>query len=138
MEQRRDDIVDNSPMAREPTYAGATTGQGGVDDAGQRMQERTQEAAEQARQKADEGVDRAAGGMQSAAEKLRERTEGKSGMTAEVGTKAADTMERGATYLREHDTQEIIDDVERYVREHPMQALAGAVVGGFLIGRILR
>lgn len=134
MEQRRDDIVDNSPMAREPSYTSAATGQGGMDDAGQR----TQQATQQARQKADEGVDRAASGMQSAAEKLRERAEGKSGMTAEVGTKAADTMERGASYLREHDTQEIIDDVERYVREHPMQALAGAVVGGFLIGRILR
>lgn len=137
MDQRqRDEIVDNSPMARQPGAPGGAAAHGGMDDVGQSMQE--QQASHQARQKADEGVDRAASGMQSAAERLRERAEGKSGMTAEVGTKAADTMERGASYLREHDTQEIIDDVERYVREHPMQALAGAVVGGFLIGRILR
>lgn len=132
----RDDIVDNSPMTGEP-YAGrsATQDEG---SAGDQARGQAQQVAEQARQKAEEGREKTAGGMQSAAEKLREQSEGQDGMRAEVGTKAADTMERGASYLREHDTQEMVDDVEKYVREHPMQALAGAVVGGFIIGRILR
>jgi ElaB/YqjD/DUF883 family membrane-anchored ribosome-binding protein len=130
----RDDIVDNSPMGESYTGRSATR----EGDMGEQARERTQQVGEQARERAEQGRERAAGGMASAAEKLREQSEGQSGMRAEVGTKAADTMERGASYLREHDTQEIVDDVEKYVREHPMQALAGAVVGGFIIGRILR
>lgn len=139
MDQRqRDEIVDNSPMVREPGYTGAAAGEGGMDDAGPRMQERTQQVGEQAGQAAIEGVDRAASRVQAAAGKLRECAEGKSGTTAEVGTKAADAIERGARLLRECGARDLVDDVERYVREHPMRALVGAVIGGFVIGRKLR
>lgn len=151
--QRRDDIVDNSPLS---TNTGTTTEAMGRDtsdlqkrdftataqdkatDLGGKAQEKAVELGDKAQEKADEGMNKAAGGMESAADKLRERAEHSDGVTAQAGTKAADAMEKTAGYLREKDTTAVLDDVETYVREHPMQALAGAIVGGFVIGRVLR
>jgi ElaB/YqjD/DUF883 family membrane-anchored ribosome-binding protein len=59
-------------------------------------------------------------------------------MAGKAGEKVAEGMERSATYLREHSTEDMRGDVERYVREHPMQAMAGALVAGFVLSRILR
>ena len=101
------------------------------------MKETARDTAEKAKEKADEGIDKAAEGVKGAADKLRERAERQDGMAADAGVKVADTMERSAEYLREHDTEQIFDDLEQYVRKHPMQALAGAIVGGFLVGRLL-
>ena len=47
-------------------------------------------------------------------------------------------MESTATYLREHDTQTMLNDIEAYVRGHPTQAVIGAVAVGFVLGRMLR
>jgi ElaB/YqjD/DUF883 family membrane-anchored ribosome-binding protein len=96
------------------------------------------EVGQQAQEKLDQGKDSAASGMESAADKIRERTQYSDGVQAKAGTKVAEGMEKTAGYLKEHDTNEMVDDLEKYVREHPVQALAGAVVGGFLVGRILR
>ena len=116
---------------------------------GERVQERAQEMAGKARESAgeygqkaqeqlDKGTDQAAGGLEQAAERLRSQTEGSEGMPAQMGVKAADTMESAAGYLRDHNTEDILNDVEHYVKEHPTQALVGAVVAGFVIGRVLR
>ena len=136
------DIVDDSPMAKN-SYAPASAGGGGKTatepaSAVDKMKDKAPEVMQKAQDKADAGIDTAAGGMESAADKIRERTQGKEGMPAEAGAKVADTMERTAGYLREHDSSEILDDVERFVREHPVQAVAGALVGGFVISRILK
>src|SRR5438876_12437800 len=84
------------------------------------------------------GKEKAATGMEQAAGTLRERVSGTSGIKAEAGTKVADKMDRTADYLHEHSTGEMWDEVEHYVREHPAQALAGAVFAGFLIAKVLR
>jgi ElaB/YqjD/DUF883 family membrane-anchored ribosome-binding protein len=85
---------------------------------------------------ADAGRVKAADGMDRAAERLRQQSpEGAAGAVAE---RTADAAERTATYLREHDTKQMWTDMERYVQEHPMQGVAGALAAGFLIGRMLR
>jgi ElaB/YqjD/DUF883 family membrane-anchored ribosome-binding protein len=86
---------------------------------------------------ADQALDKAAGGMESAADTLREKV-GDSGVTGAAGTRLADGMEKTAGYLRDHNTQEILEDLDRYVKEHPTQALIGAVAVGFVIGRMFR
>jgi ElaB/YqjD/DUF883 family membrane-anchored ribosome-binding protein len=101
------------------------------------VKEKARDTAEMAKDRADEGIDKAAEGMQGAADKLRDRAEQQGGVAADAGVKVADTMERSAEYLREHDTDQIFEDLEQYVRKHPMQAIAGAVVGGFIVGRLL-
>ena len=132
--------------------AGSTTGYGetGSSDSGeqsdgsgsqqvmQKAQEKASEFGQKAQEQADMGLDKAAGTVDRAATQLRERAQQQGGVQAEVGTKVADGLDKTAGYLQEHDTAEIMDDVERYVREHPLQAMAGAVVGGFVLARILR
>jgi ElaB/YqjD/DUF883 family membrane-anchored ribosome-binding protein len=106
------------------------------------VKDTAKEKASQAGEKATEVVDQArektAEGAQSAADTIREQTAGKGGIQETVGTKAADTMETTASYLREHDTQAMLNDLENYIREHPTQAVIGAVALGFVVGRILR
>ena len=60
------------------------------------------------------------------------------GKTGEIGTKVADKLETTSDYLQQHDTTEILDDIEKYVREHPLQALGAAAFGGFVLARIIR
>lgn len=107
-------------------------------DAASRVQEKAQELMPKAQEQADAGVEKAAEGLQGAADKIREHAATSDGIHAQASTKVADTMERTAGYLRENDTQAIMDDLESYVKEHPMQALAGAIIGGFVVGRMLR
>jgi ElaB/YqjD/DUF883 family membrane-anchored ribosome-binding protein len=103
-----------------------------------KTKQKAAELGEKAQARADEGLDKAAGGLEQNAERLREKAQERGGIAADAGTRVADGMEKTAGYLREHDTAEILDDVERYVRDHPVQAVAGAVIGGFVIGRLLR
>lgn len=125
-----------------------TEAESGEDNRSQ-VQEQTREYAEKARetaqeygQKAQENVEsgksQAAGGMERAADMVRERTAGVEGPAAEAGTKVAEGMESAATYLKQHSTSDILSDIEKYAKEHPAQALAGAVFTGFVLGRILR
>jgi ElaB/YqjD/DUF883 family membrane-anchored ribosome-binding protein len=87
---------------------------------------------------AESGRESTAGALDRAAEMVKDRAEGSSGMPAAAADRAADGMQAAAGYLHEHDTAEIWDDVERYVRDHPMQSVAAAVATGILVGRILR
>jgi hypothetical protein len=109
-----------------------------AEDFGARAQGTAQQYGEKAQEQADKAREQTAGGMERAAEMVRERTEGSSGMQAQVGAKAADTLDNASIYLKSHNTTEIWNDVEVYAKEHPGQALAGAILAGFLLGRILR
>ena len=104
----------------------------------EQAQEKVSQAGEKVTEQADAGIDKAAEGLQGAADKLRETAEGGSGVQAQASAKVADTLETASTYLRDNEAADIMDDVEQYVREHPMQALAGAVIGGFVLARVLR
>jgi hypothetical protein len=85
------------------------------------------------------GKDKAAEGLESAANQLRSNFGGNGdGVRGQVGVKMADSLEKTAGYLRDHETEQIWSDVETFVTEHPVQAAAGALVAGFVLGRILR
>jgi ElaB/YqjD/DUF883 family membrane-anchored ribosome-binding protein len=105
-------------------------------DAAARAKEKAKEVGKQAQAKADEGINQAAGGLETAADKIREKTPSE-GMVGEASEKVASGVESAAGYLREKDSAQIFEDIENYAREHPMQAVAGALVAGFVIGRIL-
>ena len=101
--------------------------------------EKAGEYGEKAREQADMAKQQAASGMERVAGAVRERSEGANGSpAAQAGVKVADSMENAAGYLRSHDVNQMWSDVEAYAREHPAQALAGAVLTGFLVGRIIR
>ena len=56
--------------------------------------------------------------------------------------RAADAVERqtnrALAYFRDVDARKMMDDLTGYVRSHPAQALVGAVVLGFVTGRLIR
>jgi ElaB/YqjD/DUF883 family membrane-anchored ribosome-binding protein len=56
----------------------------------------------------------------------------------QVGARATAAVGRTSEYLREHRANEVLDDVQGYVRKHPVQAIGGAVVTGLVIGRLLK
>lgn len=114
--------------------------EGAASEAAERAGQVAGDMAGEARTKADEAADmgreRAAEGMERTASMLREREQ--DGAVGAVAGRAAEGMERSASYIRQHDTAEMWTDVEHYVREHPVQGIAGAMAAGFLVGRILR
>lgn len=119
------------------------SGDGGREESfGQGARERATEGAtavqERAMSGADKGLDKAAEGLGSAAEKMRARAGEESGMRATAQEKAAEAMDKTAGYLREHDSQELMHDLEDYVKAHPLQAAAGALVAGFVLAKIVR
>jgi ElaB/YqjD/DUF883 family membrane-anchored ribosome-binding protein len=97
---------------------------------------KTGEMANQATERAKVVKDQAADGLERAAQVAHQRASGSGGMPAEAGMKIADVMEDTAQYLRTHDSNDVWGDVASYVRRHPIQALAGAVVGGFVLGKL--
>jgi ElaB/YqjD/DUF883 family membrane-anchored ribosome-binding protein len=143
--------MNENPTTSEAEEIGQTTNFGDrpkngtssqVQDKAQELAGRTKEAASEygarAQEQLDKGMDQAADGMESAAARLRSQAENTEGMPAQAGVKVADGIETAATYLREHNTDEVLNDVEHYVRQHPTQALVGAIFAGFVIGRVLR
>jgi hypothetical protein len=137
-EARPTSLSSQSPDYRSEEQEGTE----GLREKAQEYRETTEEKASELGDKAQEqletGKEHAAGRMERAAEIVRERASGSEGVPAEAASKVAGSMEGAATYLREHSTAEIWSDVEGYAREHPAQAIAGAVFAGFIIGRILR
>lgn len=107
-------------------------------DMGSEVADRAKEAGSQIESGADSGMDHAASGLENAASQVRDRMGGGEGMRAQAGTKVADGLEKASTYLREHESREVWDDVETYIRDHPTQALVGAVAAGFVIARVMR
>jgi len=109
-----------------------------IDDMSERLGETRTTVTEKSRESLDAGKEKLGGGMSSAADMIRDRTGETSGLPHEAGTKLAETMDKTATYLHEHSSEEIWSDVESYVREHPTQALVGAVLAGWVMARVLR
>ncbi|MCK9485612.1 MAG: hypothetical protein M0R73_02760 [Dehalococcoidia bacterium] len=109
-------------------------------EAAQDAQHRVSEAVDEASSKAQEmeatGREKAAEGAERAASMLRERSDG--GAVGAATDRAAEGMEKTARYLREHDTSDLLGEIEDYVRQHPVQGIAGAVAAGFVVGRILK
>lgn len=102
------------------------------------VQDQASEYGQKIQEQADTGIDKAASGLQKAADQMRSRMNQQGGTQGQVGTKVADGLEKSATYLRDHEANEIWDDVEQWVKDHPIQSAAGAAVAGFVIARILR
>jgi len=105
---------------------------------GEKAQQKASEFGQKAQQQAEQGREKAATATEKAASQLREKAMQQGGKPGEIGTKVADKLETTSDYLQQHDTTEILDDIEKYVRDHPLQAVGAAVVGGFVLARIIR
>lgn len=134
MQDRRESELDTMNDRYGSTDVENPYGAATADD----VAEQARGMAERARETADRGVDIAAERVDSAATRIRDIASDRGGVAADAGVKVADGMERTAGYLRDHDAEEMVSGFRSFVKEHPMQALAGALVGGYLIGKIMR
>lgn len=91
-----------------------------------------------AMEQVEQSRERAASGVETAAQQVKDRVSGAGGIQETAGIKVAEGMDKTAAYLREHDTKAMMSDFENYAKEHPTQAIAGAVAFGFLLGRLLK
>lgn len=114
-------------------------------EAGDMVREKAGQLGERAETRINEGMQQAADRLETAAERLdrlaEERIDGESGARARAGDlahSAADTMESVARYLRENDAQGLRSDLERQVRDKPVQTLLVGVAAGWVAGKILR
>jgi hypothetical protein len=57
---------------------------------------------------------------------------------AQYGDKAADSLERLTTYIREKDPKELLNDVQNFGRRQPALLLGGAFLLGFAGARLIR
>jgi len=109
-----------------------------IEPAVDKAKEQLEGGVDKAKDQVDAGIDKAATGLESTAEKLKGMTGEGEGMPAQAGVKVAEGMETAAAYLKEHSSDEIFKDLEVFVKEHPTQALVGAIFAGFLVGRMMR
>lgn len=56
----------------------------------------------------------------------------------QVGNAASSAVQHTSEFFREHNSDEILRDVQGYARRHPYQTVGGAVVTGLVIGRLLK
>jgi ElaB/YqjD/DUF883 family membrane-anchored ribosome-binding protein len=77
------------------------------------------------------GLDTAAASLHAGADKLPPQA-------APLVHQAADKLGATADYVRNNRMKDMLADVETYVKAHPTQSLLGAVVVGFLAGRMLK
>ena len=85
-----------------------------------------------------------AGALDSASERLHARAERMQGdrlkhdgVLAGAAEKTASALGSTASFVREFDTREVIDDAAALTKRHPGIALAAAAVLGFFVGRAL-
>jgi ElaB/YqjD/DUF883 family membrane-anchored ribosome-binding protein len=106
----------------------------------QQARHKASEATETAAHAVDERRGQAAEQMDSTAQQVRERGESLPGgeRTTEMAEMAAEKIEATSSYVREHDVQDMMSDLETLVRNNPTQSLIAAAAAGFLVGRMLR
>lgn len=99
--------------------------------------EKASEIRGQATDKADQGLDQAAGGLSKAADMVRGQAEGDGPVPAQASM-VADRLEQASGYFEGKDTNEIISDLEAFVRSRPVESVIGAVAIGFILAKIVR
>jgi hypothetical protein len=87
--------------------------------------------------KIDDNREAAAGGLAAAASALHEKADALPGgeKVASIAHSAADKLGGTADYVREHDVNSMVADLERLVKANPGPALVAAAVLGFLVAR---
>ena len=87
--------------------------------------------------KIDDNRETAAGSIESVASALHEKAESLPGgeKVAGLAHSAADKLSGTADYVREHDVNSMMADVERLVKANPGPALVASAILGFLVAR---
>jgi hypothetical protein len=101
------------------------------------------QAKDQVSSRLDMGKDFVAEAMTDVAQALRQagkhlREEGSQPTVAQYADRGAEQVESIGTYLRKHDSAQLVTDVERFARRQPMVFAGGAFALGMLAVRFFR
>ena len=97
---------------------------------------RVRSMAEERKEQVSERIDQFARALRGTSDKLREDGEGEEiGRYAEV---LGEQAEKVATFLREHDTTDLVREVEGFAKRQPLVFMGGCAIAGFAIGRFLK
>jgi ElaB/YqjD/DUF883 family membrane-anchored ribosome-binding protein len=84
-------------------------------------------------------MEKAAGGLGTVAEAIRGKSESMpEGQMQSIATTAAEKIESGAEMLRQKDSDQMIADLEAFVRSKPVESLLVAAGIGFLFSKAMR
>lgn len=99
--------------------------------------QKTAEATAVASDKATDVMTSAGDQMANLAQTVRDKApvEGRAG---EVATTAADSLESAGRYLQQADPQMVRMDLERVIREHPIESMLVGLGIGYLLARTMR
>ena len=108
-----------------------------VSDAATEMKDKVADLGRTAADKINENRGATASGLEKAASTIHENAASLPGgeKVAELAHSTADKLTTTAEYVRDHDVNSIMTDVERLVKNSPGPALLIAGVIGFLVGR---
>ena len=131
-------------------YEGAGSFNENVESGVEGIKEKATEAAANAAEKGrrlgrsavdtiEQGRRSAASSLQSAASTLHDKADHLPGVerAGSIAHSTADKLEAVAGYMRDHDTKQMMADVEDVVKRRPGQSLLVAMAVGFLIGKAI-
>jgi acyl-CoA reductase-like NAD-dependent aldehyde dehydrogenase len=134
-------------MSTTPADGSATDqAKQGAQQATEQVKDKAREGAQQARDRARDEVDRrsteageqvsaTADAIRQASSHLREQGQD---TPARLVEQAAGHVERAGGWLQESDGDRILNDVEDLARRNPLAVIAGGVVVGFALSRVLK
>lgn len=101
------------------------------------VKDKVSEAGRTAADKIDEKRGAAAGGLEKAASALHEKAESLPGgeKVTSLAHATADKLSSTADYVRDHNVNRMMSDVETVVKNNPGPSLLVAAAVGFLVGR---
>jgi ElaB/YqjD/DUF883 family membrane-anchored ribosome-binding protein len=120
------------PTAEAPSTVGEK-----LSDTAEQVKDKISDLGRTAVDKIDEHRGAAAGGLDKAASALHEDAASLPGgeTVSNLAHTAADKLSATAGYVREHDVNRMMADVETLVKNSPGPSLLAAAVIGFLVGR---
>ena len=140
-DERPDHTAPSGQVAAGPATSSMRSGGSDIQqqagDVAKNAEKQATALKDKAMEQAKVGKQKTASGLHSAAEQVRSRTPETEGTQAKVMTKTADTMDKSADDLEENEPEELWEDVQKWIKDHPVGAAAGALVAGLIVGRIV-
>jgi ElaB/YqjD/DUF883 family membrane-anchored ribosome-binding protein len=107
-------------------------------DTAAKASEKSKELGRTAMNKIEESRTSAASSLQSAADTLHQKADTSVQAAGNFAHSTANKLESVAGYMRDHDTKQMMADVEEAVKKNPGRSILVAAAIGFLFGRAFR
>jgi uncharacterized protein YjbJ (UPF0337 family) len=122
-------------QAKQSAQQAAEQAKGAAREGAQQARDRARDEVDRRSTEAGRQVSATADAIRQASSHLREQGQD---APARVVEQAAGHVERAGNWLQESDGDRILQDVEGFARRQPLAVIAGGVVVGFALSRLLK